>query len=373
MINILEKERSLRTAVEKIKKGDTGRLQQQNESLIAKSFGHSSLQFILKNVPNLNQQMVILDTSSMFNIEKEEENSVGIFCNAQRINNFRRINKYLESVNSKLTLGGLYIGKIQPKDSRKRAIYSKYKGLKGKILYFLDFCFHRIAPKVWGTRKVYFLLTKGKYRVMSKAEGLGRVVSCGFDLIDYKEINGGIIFIAKKARTPHFDMSPSFGPLFKMKRIGKNGKTIGVYKLRTMHPYSEYLQAHIYESNQLAEGGKFKDDFRITTSGKIMRKFWLDELPMFLNILKGDMKLVGVRPLSKHYLSLYPDNITNLRKKVKPGLLPPFYYDMPKTLDEIIESEEKYITSYLKSPITTDVKYAFTIVYNILIKKVRSA
>ena len=55
------------------------------------------------------------------------------------------------------------------------------------------------------------------------------------------------------------------------------------------------------------------------------------------------MNLVGVRALSKHYFSLYPSDLQELRIKYKPGLIPPFYYDMPKTFDEILSSEKKYL------------------------------
>ena len=68
------------------------------------------------------------------------------------------------------------------------------------------------------------------------------------------------------------------------KKVGKDGVIINVYKFRTMHPYSEYLQSYIYEQNKLQEGGKFANDFRVTTLGKCMRKLWIDELPMFINL-----------------------------------------------------------------------------------------
>ena len=139
-----------------------------------------------------------------------------------------------------------------------------------------------------------------------------------------------------------------------------------------MHPFSEYLQQYIYERNKLQEGGKFKDDFRISTLGKFMRKYWLDELPMIMNLLKGDLKIVGVRPLSKQYLSLYTDELKELRQKHKPGLIPPFYADLPKTLDEIMESELKYLRQYEKHPIRTDIKYFFMAFNQIFIKKARS-
>ena len=64
-------------------------------------------------------------------------------------------------------------------------------------------------------------------------------------------------------------------------------------------------------------GGKFKDDFRVTTEGRFFRKFWLDELPMIINIFKGDMKIVGVRPLSSHYFNLYSEE---LKARMLPGI-----------------------------------------------------
>ena len=139
-----------------------------------------------------------------------------------------------------------------------------------------------------------------------------------------------------------------------------------------MHPYSEYLQAYVHFHHQLDEGGKFKDDFRTTMLGRIMRKLWLDELPMLYNMLKGDLKIVGVRPLSQHYFNLYDKNIQEKRILVKPGLIPPFYYDMPKTLEEIQASEERYIDAYLKKPFRTDVRYFFGALKNILFKGARS-
>ena len=117
-------------------------------------------------------------------------------------------------------------------------------------------------------------------------------------------------------------MNPTYGPFVKLRRIGKNGEIINVFKMRTMHPYAEYLQHYIHEKHDLAEGGKIKDDFRVTTLGKLMRTLWIDELPMILNWLIGDVKLVGVRPLSKHYFSLYDKELQELRIKTKPGTDP---------------------------------------------------
>ena len=139
-----------------------------------------------------------------------------------------------------------------------------------------------------------------------------------------------------------------------------------------MHPYSEFVQAYLHETNGLDEGGKFKNDFRVSTGGKLIRKYWIDELPMLYNLLKGDIKLVGVRPISEHYLGLYPEPLRTTRNKHKPGLFPPFYADLPSNFQEILASEQKYMESYEKAPLKTDWSYFWRIIANIIIHKARS-
>ena len=84
------------------------------------------------------------------------------------------------------------------------------------------------------------------------------------------------------------------------------------------------------------------------------------------------MKLVGVRPLSEQYFNLYSPEIQELRIKTKPGMLPPFYADMPETIDEIQESERRYCEAYLEHPLRTDWKYFWRIMKKILIERKRS-
>ena len=129
----------------------------------------------------------------------------------------------------------------------------------------------------------------------------------------------------------------------------------------------------MYENFALRDGGKIKNDFRVSYFGSILRKFWIDELPMIINVLRGEMKIVGVRPLSEHYFGLYTDEAKNKRIKFEPGLIPPFYADLPKTLEEIIASELNYLNQYEKEPFKTDVKYFFKCMFNIFFKGARSA
>jgi len=293
--------------------------------------------------------------------------------NLQRINDVRHMNKFFEKVNEKLAPGGKFISYVETSFERKQRILRKFPKIISYPYYTCDYILKRVFPKWSVTKKIYFALTKGRNRVLSVAETLGRLVSCGFEIIEYKEINNNLFFVTRKVKEPSYDMKPSYGPLIKMRRVGKNGKIIRVYKFRTMHPYAEYLQEYIYNKHNLKKGGKFENDFRITTAGRLFRKVWLDEFPMIYNLLKGELKLVGVRPLSLHYFNLYDDELKEKRGRYKPGLVPPYYADMPHTLDEIIESEKRYLDSYEKSPIITDVKYFFKAFHNIIFKRARSA
>ena len=183
-----------------------------------------------------------------------------------------------------------------------------------------------------------------------------------------RDIRDDVYFIAQKVKTSSVDESPSYGPFVKFNRVGQNGGNLEVYKFRTMHPYSEYLQDYIYEQNKLQKGGKFENDFRVTTIGKFMRRTWLDEVPMLYNWIKGELRLVGVRPLSYQYFRLYPGDLRRLRKKVIPGMIPPFYADLPKTFEDICESETRYIQAYLNNPIKTQWIYFWKAAWNIVAK-----
>ena len=292
--------------------------------------------------------------------------------NAYRINNIFQLNKFLQKVNRSLDKGQYFMICMETKESRKERILNKAPKIFTYPYYCFDFVWKRILPKLDSTRNLYFKFTHGRNRVLSLTEGLARLQCCGFEILKYSNVDGLTCIVSKKLKEPNYSSYSTKGAIIKLKRVGKNGKIINVYKMRTMHPYSEYLQDYVFATNNLEDGGKFKDDFRLTTWGRIFRKYWIDEVPMFVNWFKGEMKLVGVRPLTQQYFELYPEDLQELRIKVKPGLVPPYYADMPKDFDEILESERKYLLAYKQNPILTDIKYFFKVFINIFFQGARS-
>ena len=103
----------------------------------------------------------------------------------------------------------------------------------------------------------------------------------------------------------------SRGPVFyKHHRIGKNGKTFGMYKFRSMIPDADKKLDELPDElkKEFEENYKITDDPRITKVGKFLRKTSLDELPQFLNVIKGDISLVGPRPIVETELEKYGEN-----------------------------------------------------------------
>jgi len=110
------------------------------------------------------------------------------------------------------------------------------------------------------------------------------------------------------------------GVLFTQTRVGRNGAPFTVYKLRTMVHGAESMLPELMARNEAA-GPMFKmaDDPRVTTVGKFLRKTSIDELPQLLNVVKGDMSLVGPRPALPHEAIQWNDDLKE-RLRVKPGM-----------------------------------------------------
>jgi lipopolysaccharide/colanic/teichoic acid biosynthesis glycosyltransferase len=279
--------------------------------------------------------------------------------------------------------------KIQNQISNEQIVVFKFETTKGRIIlnfkrynkqiaYFkiiFDFIFYRFLGKTLLFHKIVSIISNYKPVVLSKAEGLGRLAFCGFEILD--ELNKDNLIYVKVRKTHDFQLKKKetrYGFIIKMPRVGKNGGKINVYKIRTMHPYAEYIHGYILKSNGYNNKGKPANDYRITVWGKYLRKYWIDELPQLLNLLKGDMKLIGIRPVSERYLLDIPEDVRNKRLQFKPGCIPPYLgFHFGTTKESIIKAEEMYMKAYEKNPLKTDIFVFFKSIYNILIKKHRSA
>ncbi len=109
--------------------------------------------------------------------------------------------------------------------------------------------------------------------------------------------------------------------IYKAKRMGKDGEIIDVYKFRSMCMNADNIQLSLSDEDREAYEKEYKlsSDPRITKIGKIIRKTSIDELPQFFNVLKGNMSIVGPRPILEDEADLYGDG-KELLFKVKPGI-----------------------------------------------------
>lgn len=142
------------------------------------------------------------------------------------------------------------------------------------------------------------------------------------------------------------------GPVFYVqKRIGKNGKSFKMYKYRSMivdadRKLKKYLLENSKANEEFVKYRKLKEDPRITSVGKFIRKTSLDEFPQFINVLKGDMSIIGPRPyllrekrvMGKAYKELI---------KVKPGLTGPWQVNgrSETSIEERIQMEQYYVNN----------------------------
>lgn len=111
--------------------------------------------------------------------------------------------------------------------------------------------------------------------------------------------------------------------LFCQIRIGKNGKEFALYKFRTMVPNAEQVLKELLKQEKYKKewdlNQKLSKDPRITKMGNFLRKTSLDEIPQFINVLKGDMSLIGPRPLVRGELDAHHGN-HELYERIRPGI-----------------------------------------------------
>jgi hypothetical protein len=318
-------------------------------------------------------RLSVVSTAEAFNIQNLAPGDYSCIINLKPMNGINDIDAFLDTVNVRMTGDGIFLCSVETLEQRASRLRHKFT----PVLYYLfvavpDFLIRRVAPRLRLTRGLWNFMTRGANAPLSRAEALGRLCRAGF-AIKQEKFAGNMLCIRAQRKSDPLPVNGSgYGMIIALPRIGRDGNTFIVYKLRTMHPYSEFLQGYVYDLHDLQAGGKMKHDFRVTGWGRFTRRIWLDELPMIVNLFRGDMKIVGVRPLSQHYFNLYDNDIRNRRIKYKPGLIPPYYADMPAGILEIQLSEIKYLDAWDKSHFGTDLRYFLKSIYNIIFNNARS-
>lgn len=150
---------------------------------------------------------------------------------------------------------------------------------------------------------------------VESAEGLKRTVDVIGSALALLALSPLLVSVAILVR---FDGGPAF---FAQTRVGRLGRTFRMFKFRSMRPDAEQHLAALLTANQHGGGVTFKlkDDPRVTRIGRWLRRFSIDELPQFYNVLIGDMSLVGPRPPVPREVALY--SLSDRRRlNAKPGL-----------------------------------------------------
>ena len=108
--------------------------------------------------------------------------------------------------------------------------------------------------------------------------------------------------------------------IFRQSRVGRDGREFIMYKFRTMRPDAASHEEHLAKLNGDRVFVKFEADGRVTPVGRFLRKYSLDELPQLINVLRGDMSLVGPRPLLLTDMRKFPRGHWGRRFTVPPGM-----------------------------------------------------
>ena len=156
----------------------------------------------------------------------------------------------------------------------------------------------------------------------------------------------------------------SKGPaIYHQERVGKNGKLFKIYKFRSMCQNADELKEQLLKLNE-RDGPVFKitNDPRVTRVGKFLRRSSMDELPQLINIIRGDMSIVGPRPALPNEVNTYTEE-QKQRLSVTPGLTCywQIFHNANTTFDEWVEMDVKYIKN---RSVSTDLKLIFkTIIF----------
>lgn len=142
----------------------------------------------------------------------------------------------------------------------------------------------------------------------------------------------------------------SRGPVFyRQTRVGRGGRPFSIWKFRTMTPEADRIAANVSPV----------DDPRVTRVGRILRAWFIDELPQLINVLKGDMSMVGPRPETPEYVALYSADERRVLA-LKPGMAGPStlaFMDEAEQLSDTEDPESHYVDRILHQRVLIDLQY----------------
>jgi lipopolysaccharide/colanic/teichoic acid biosynthesis glycosyltransferase len=294
-----------------------------------------------------------------------------VYCTA-RFNDIRRLNRFFLACGDRLPAGGYLAGRYVSHETLKRELKERFPNWLLRPARFVHFVWYRAMPKLPGLNRIYFMLTDGRNRLFSKVEIWGRLSYCGMRVVAEAPVGRDTALLAQRVGNPVSNRRPSYYPVVALEKVGLDGAPLRTHKLRSMFPFSEFLQKRIFEDHGLAATGKFANDYRLTEYGTFIRRYWLDELPQVFDWIRGDVKLVGMRATSRHYLSLYPPELYDLYIQTKPGLIPPIFDDSTPGFDGVVAVELAYLQRYWQSPLRTDARYLLRTFTDIFLRGVRS-
>ena len=272
-------------------KGQAGLDESLQKRSLVEGMSKRVYDYVSQSVPLYSEKVLLVDTYRIKDYYDINTPLLGI-VDVCPVNYHSNINKYLFEINSHIPETATFVG-----------------------------CF------VTQGRKNARSFAINKAKPLCDAEALGRLVYAGFSIIEFRVIEGLLYFMVMKVKNcPKVMEGCSNGLIFPMKRIGKDKKVLKVFKFRTMHPYSEYLQDYVVRMNGYNELGKPAKDFRLTTWGRVFRKYWLDELPQIFNFFRGELAIVGVRPLSRARFKELPSEVQEMRIKLNQAVFLPMWH-----------------------------------------------
>ena len=207
-------------------------------------------------------RLSVVSTAKSFNIVNLAPGDYSCVINLKPLNGINDIDTFLDAVNVRLTGDGIFLCSVETLEQRVSRLRHKFT----PVLYYLfvavpDFLIRRVAPRLRLTRGLWNVMTRGANAPLSRAEALGRLCRAGF-AIKQEKFAGNMLCIKAQRRSDPLPVNGSgYGMIIALPRIGRDGNMFIVYKLRTMHPYSEFIQDYVYYLHDLA--GRRQDEARL--------------------------------------------------------------------------------------------------------------